>query len=77
MDSKWLPSGEYKINSVAFQYIVVECNCVNKVVHAMGARQVPKFKDAILDTSILDVAILDLSNKTYGTLTESIASIEP
>ena len=48
--------------------IVVECNCVDKVVHVCKTTSYKK--DAILDTAILDVAILDLS-------TESIAAIEP
>ena len=37
MNSKWLPSCESKIISVAFQYrprgLVVDCNCGDKVVH--------------------------------------------
>ena len=46
MDSKWLPSGESRMIYGANQY----SNYGDKARHQ---------KDAILDTAILDVAILD------------------
>ena len=60
MDSKWLPTGDYKINSVAFQYSGRMWLCGQSGAWVQDNKLQ---EDAILDTAIVNVAILELSNK--------------
>ena len=74
MDSKWQPSGEYKINSVDSNIVV---NVTVWTKWCMGARQ-QVTKGRHFGYRHLGCRNLGFVKQiTYGTLTESIASFEP